>query len=91
MLKNLNLFRFTQKNILRVYPKGTRVNSSNYDPVNAWIHGAQMVAFNMQVRFQLLSVELLIPTSFTVLFLLSVSLCDRAVRHNLLCFHFSGA
>ncbi|KAG2555486.1 hypothetical protein PVAP13_8NG006900 [Panicum virgatum] len=42
------VIRFTQKNILRVYPKGTRVNSSNYDPVNAWIHGAQMVAFNMQ-------------------------------------------
>ncbi|CAM0152148.1 unnamed protein product [Urochloa decumbens] len=42
------VIRFTQKNILRVYPKGTRVNSSNYDPMNAWTHGAQMVAFNMQ-------------------------------------------
>ncbi|XP_062202676.1 phosphoinositide phospholipase C 2-like isoform X1 [Phragmites australis] len=43
-----DVIRFTQKNILRVYPKGTRVNSSNYDPMNAWTHGAQMVAFNMQ-------------------------------------------
>ncbi|KAK3135935.1 hypothetical protein QOZ80_5BG0425520 [Eleusine coracana subsp. coracana] len=43
-----DVIRFTQKNILRIYPKGTRVNSSNYDPMNAWTHGAQMVAFNMQ-------------------------------------------
>jgi len=42
--------RFTQKNIIRVYPKGTRVNSSNYRPHIGWIYGAQMVAFNMQVR-----------------------------------------
>lgn len=34
-----------------MYPKGTRVNSSNYDPMDAWTHGAQMVAFNMQVGF----------------------------------------
>jgi hypothetical protein len=43
------LYRFTQRNILRVYPKGTRVNSSNYNPLIGWMHGAQMVAFNMQV------------------------------------------
>ncbi|KAK4720058.1 hypothetical protein R3W88_018396 [Solanum pinnatisectum] len=42
------LIRFTQRNILRVYPKGARVDSSNYDPLIAWLRGAQMVAFNMQ-------------------------------------------
>ncbi|CAI0443637.1 unnamed protein product [Linum tenue] len=40
--------RFTQRNILRVYPKGTRITSSNYNPLIGWMHGAQMVAFNMQ-------------------------------------------
>lgn len=48
-----NLFgqnRFTQRNLLRIYPKGTRVTSSNYNPFLGWVHGAQMVAFNMQVR-----------------------------------------
>lgn len=40
--------RFTQKNFLRIYPKGTRVTSSNYKPLIGWMHGAQMVAFNMQ-------------------------------------------
>ncbi|OUZ99098.1 C2 calcium-dependent membrane targeting [Macleaya cordata] len=48
------LIRFTQRNLLRVYPKGTRVDSSNYDPMIAWMHGAQMVAFNMQGHGKLL-------------------------------------
>ncbi|PON86603.1 Phosphoinositide phospholipase C family [Trema orientale] len=43
-----DLVRFTQRNVLRVYPKGTRVNSSNFKPIIGWMHGAQMVAFNMQ-------------------------------------------
>ncbi|KAI3994261.1 hypothetical protein MKX01_012518 [Papaver californicum] len=42
------LVRFTQRNLLRIYPKGTRFNSSNYNPLIGWMHGAQMVAFNMQ-------------------------------------------
>nr|BAE71237.1 putative phosphoinositide specific phospholipase C [Trifolium pratense] len=42
------IVRFTQQNILRVYPKGTRITSSNYNPLIGWMHGAQMVAFNMQ-------------------------------------------
>ncbi|XP_047967643.1 phosphoinositide phospholipase C 4-like [Salvia hispanica] len=43
-----DIVRFTQRNILRVYPKGTRFNSSNYKPQVGWLHGAQMIAFNMQ-------------------------------------------
>ncbi|KAL2555666.1 Phosphoinositide phospholipase C 2 [Forsythia ovata] len=43
-----DIVRFTQRNVLRVYPKGTRFNSSNYNPLVGWMHGAQMVAFNMQ-------------------------------------------
>ena len=50
------LFRFTQRNLLRIYPKGTRILSTNYDPHVGWGHGAQMVAFNMQVRL-LISVQ----------------------------------
>ncbi|KAG2723899.1 hypothetical protein I3760_02G192500 [Carya illinoinensis] len=49
-----DVVRFTQKNILRVYPKGTRVTSSNYKPHVGWMHGAQMVAFNMQGHGKLL-------------------------------------
>ncbi|KAH0887141.1 hypothetical protein HID58_063237 [Brassica napus] len=43
-----DVVRFTQKNLLRIYPKGTRINSSNYKPLIGWTHGAQMIAFNMQ-------------------------------------------
>ncbi|XVE59416.1 hypothetical protein DITRI_Ditri05aG0044600 [Diplodiscus trichospermus] len=43
-----DVVRFTRKNFLRVYPKGTRIDSSNYNPLIGWMHGAQMVAFNMQ-------------------------------------------
>ncbi|KAK7387457.1 hypothetical protein VNO78_28278 [Psophocarpus tetragonolobus] len=43
-----DIIRFTQKNILRVYPKGERVQSSNFKPFLGWLYGAQMVAFNMQ-------------------------------------------
>ena len=50
-LYHVGFFRFTHRNILRIYPKGTRITSSNYNPLLAWMHGAQMVAFNMQVHF----------------------------------------
>lgn len=34
----------------RIYPKGTRVDSSNYDPAEPWSVGAQMVALNYQTQ-----------------------------------------
>ncbi|CAM6095540.1 unnamed protein product [Calypogeia fissa] len=42
------LIEFTERNLLRIYPYGLRFDSSNYNPLIAWSHGAQMVAFNMQ-------------------------------------------
>ncbi|CDP14020.1 unnamed protein product [Coffea canephora] len=42
------IISFTQRNLLRVYPKGIRFDSSNYNPLIGWMHGAQMVALNMQ-------------------------------------------
>ncbi|CAG9864543.1 unnamed protein product [Phyllotreta striolata] len=32
----------------RVYPKGQRIDSSNYNPINMWNCGSQMVALNFQ-------------------------------------------
>ncbi|MED6191905.1 hypothetical protein PIB30_004983 [Stylosanthes scabra] len=43
-----DIIRFTQRNILRVYPKGERIKSTNFRPHLGWMYGAQMVAFNMQ-------------------------------------------
>lgn len=48
--RGTDIVRFTQRNLLRIYPKGARLDSSNYNPMLGWSHGAQMVAFNMQGR-----------------------------------------
>lgn len=42
------LIKHTQKNLVRIYPKGTRVNSTNYEPHRYWAAGAQLVAINWQ-------------------------------------------
>ena len=39
---------YTKKSFIRTYPKGTRVDSSNYDPWPGLIIGAQVVALNFQ-------------------------------------------
>ena len=46
--KRDKLIDFTSNSFLRVYPKGTRIGSSNYDPVKNWICGAQIVSLNVQ-------------------------------------------
>ncbi|KFP68777.1 1-phosphatidylinositol 4,5-bisphosphate phosphodiesterase zeta-1, partial [Cariama cristata] len=38
----------TSRFITRIYPKGTRMNSSNYNPQDFWNVGCQMVALNFQ-------------------------------------------
>jgi len=39
---------YNVRQMARVYPKGTRFNSSNYNPVPAWTVGCQLVALNYQ-------------------------------------------
>ncbi|KAK9290571.1 hypothetical protein L1049_008741 [Liquidambar formosana] len=45
-----DIIRLTQKNLLRIFPKGMRIDSSNYNPFIGWMYGAQMVALNMQTH-----------------------------------------
>eukprot|EP00301_Raphidiophrys_heterophryoidea_P004680 c12016_g2_i1.p1 GENE.c12016_g2_i1~~c12016_g2_i1.p1 ORF type:complete len:629 (+),score=171.72 c12016_g2_i1:174-1889(+) len=40
--------KITQRHLVRVYPGGKRVDSSNYDPTLGWSCGAQIVALNWQ-------------------------------------------
>ena len=47
-LERDKLIEFTSNSFLRVYPKGTRFDSSNYDPIKSWICGAQLVSLNLQ-------------------------------------------
>jgi hypothetical protein len=37
-----------QNNFIRIYPDGTRVSSSNYNPIECWFNGIQMAAINIQ-------------------------------------------
>lgn len=42
------LLRYHEKQFTRVYPKGLRVKSSNFDPTKFWNSGVQMTALNYQ-------------------------------------------
>lgn len=44
------LHKWHQHFFSRVYPKGTRVDSSNFDPICHWDAGVQMVALNYQTQ-----------------------------------------
>ncbi|GLB34525.1 putative phospholipase C [Lyophyllum shimeji] len=51
MLKSggmLDLIKHCRTHLVRVYPKGTRVSSTNYEPHRYWSAGAQLVAINWQ-------------------------------------------
>uniref|UniRef100_A0A665WN38 1-phosphatidylinositol 4,5-bisphosphate phosphodiesterase gamma n=1 Tax=Echeneis naucrates TaxID=173247 RepID=A0A665WN38_ECHNA len=43
-----DFLQYNRKALSRIYPKGQRVESSNYDPYPLWAVGCQMVALNYQ-------------------------------------------
>lgn len=43
-----DLIKHNRTHLVRTYPKGTRVNSTNYEPHRFWSAGAQLVAINWQ-------------------------------------------
>ncbi|KAL0568203.1 hypothetical protein V5O48_013787 [Marasmius crinis-equi] len=44
----LDVIKHTRSHLVRIYPKGSRVASSNYEPHRFWVMGAQLVAINWQ-------------------------------------------
>lgn len=42
------LVSFHRYHFSRIYPKGSRVDSSNYDPMPSFISGSQIIALNFQ-------------------------------------------
>lgn len=46
--KSREFLNYNRKALSRIYPKGQRVDSSNYDPYQLWLHGCHMVALNFQ-------------------------------------------
>ena len=46
--KRYAIDKHNRRYFMRIYPSRYRVKSSNFNPINYWIHGAQMVATNWQ-------------------------------------------
>lgn len=44
----IELIKHNETHVVRIYPKGLRVNSTNYEPHYYWAVGAQLVAINLQ-------------------------------------------
>ena len=44
----IDLIKHARGHLVRIYPKGTRLSSSNYEPHRYWSAGAQLVALNWQ-------------------------------------------
>lgn len=44
----MDLIKHTQGHVVRIYPKGFRVKSTNYQPHRYWSAGAQLVSLNWQ-------------------------------------------
>ena len=44
----LKMLEHTERQLVRCYPAGMRIDSSNYSPIPMWLGGLQMVALNYQ-------------------------------------------
>ncbi len=44
----LKCIAYTRDHIVRTYPGGMRIDSSNFNPIHYWAYGLQMVALNFQ-------------------------------------------
>ncbi|XP_078274874.1 1-phosphatidylinositol 4,5-bisphosphate phosphodiesterase gamma-1 isoform X2 [Rhinoraja longicauda] len=47
-VKGKKFLHYNRLQLSRIYPKGQRLDSSNYDPLPMWICGSQLVALNFQ-------------------------------------------
>lgn len=84
------LFRYNKLQLSRIYPKGTRVDSSNYNPQLFWNAGCQLVALNFQTigtkKWQF------IHFSYNKLFIAFGFLCstDLSMQLNLGMYEYNG-
>ncbi|MEE6506582.1 hypothetical protein FKM82_007739 [Ascaphus truei] len=47
-MKGKKFLQYNRRQLSRIYPKGQRLDSSNYDPMPMWLCGSQLVALNFQ-------------------------------------------
>ncbi|XP_068175043.1 1-phosphatidylinositol 4,5-bisphosphate phosphodiesterase gamma-1-like isoform X2 [Antennarius striatus] len=46
--KGKRFLQYNRRQLSRIYPRGQRLDSSNYDPLPMWLCGSQLVALNFQ-------------------------------------------
>uniref|UniRef100_A0A8C9VRG8 1-phosphatidylinositol 4,5-bisphosphate phosphodiesterase gamma n=1 Tax=Scleropages formosus TaxID=113540 RepID=A0A8C9VRG8_SCLFO len=49
-IKGKKFLQYNRLQLSRIYPKGQRLDSSNYDPLPMWLCGSQLVALNFQTE-----------------------------------------
>lgn len=47
-IKGKRFLQYNRLQLSRIYPRGQRLDSSNYDPLPMWLCGSQLVALNFQ-------------------------------------------
>ena len=47
-IKGKKFLQYNRLQLSRIYPRGQRLDSSNYDPLPMWLCGSQLVALNFQ-------------------------------------------
>lgn len=50
MANSLTKSTHTERHLMRVYPAGMRIDSSNFNPVPLWACGVQLAALNYQTE-----------------------------------------
>lgn len=55
--KGKRFLQYNRRQLSRVYPRGQRLDSSNYDPLPMWLCGSQLVALNFQTPGEAVQVE----------------------------------
>lgn len=93
LVLNFALTRYNKSQLSRIYPKGTRVDSSNFMPQLFWNAGCQLVALNYQTIGECPDLSVQFPDSFTVplrLLLLTSTETEKSIL-SALCSRFVHA
>lgn len=102
-IKGKKFLQYNRLQLSRIYPRGQRLDSSNYDPLPMWLCGSQLVALNFQtggIFSSLLRAKLedrqyisFVYVFFTFFFLLFLPLslpADKPMQMNQALFMLNG-
>lgn len=102
-IKGKKFLQYNRLQLSRIYPRGQRLDSSNYDPLPMWLCGSQLVALNFQTGGifssllrakledrQYISFVYVLFTFFSLLFLPLSLPADKPMQMNQALFMLNG-